>query len=184
MSACRFSAPRRAVCAGGGAPGRGAAPPLIHASSACTPRAHAPARGHKPGAGHEDTTSAPLRLTPPSRQSTIKQKVAEASRAIKRPYFRPRKSGSSPAGHGANHRGTVGVLSTTRATVQAVKAKSRESGIVWTHGELVARESGPTLSKHTGAFCTLPLKRRGAEVGPSCLATSWAEGARAGVTTT
>ena len=88
------------------------------------------ARGHKPGAGHEDTTSAPRRLTPPSRQSTIEQKGAEASRAIKRPYFQARKSGSSPAGHGANHRGTVGVVSTTRATVQGVEAKSRESGIV------------------------------------------------------
>jgi hypothetical protein len=85
---------------------------------------------HKPGAGHEDKTSAPRRLTPPSRQSTRDPKVVEASRAIKRPYFHARKSGSSPAGHGANHRGTVGVLSTTRGTVQGVEAKSRESGIV------------------------------------------------------
>ena len=69
-------------------------------------------------------------MTPPSRQSTRDAKVVEASRAIKRPYFHARKSGSSPAGHGANHRGTVGVLSTTRGTVQGVEAKSRESGIV------------------------------------------------------
>ena len=100
---------------------------LWHQQGACSNsyRSH-----HKPGAGHEDKTSAPRRLTPPSRQSTRDPKVVEASRAIKRPYFHARKSGSSPAGHGANHRGTVGVLSTTRGTVQGVEAKSRESGIV------------------------------------------------------